>query len=94
MNDTMIVSVIAPTIATICAGIGYLVKRKLDRMEKSREEETKERNERRDKIEKRQDNMEKDLRTMQSMLASCDNPECKIRPLFAKYLLDRDLNKQ
>lgn len=94
MTDTMIVSVIAPTITTILAGIGYLFKKKIDSIERKRDEETKERNERRDKIEERQDRMEEDLTAMQGMLASCDNPDCKVRPLFAKYLLDRANKKR
>lgn len=82
MSDTMIVSVLAPTIATILGGVGYVLKKKFDDTIKTR-------NERRAKIEERQDRMEEDLNMMQSMLASCDNPDCKVRPMFAEYLRKR-----
>lgn len=86
MTETMITAILAPSIATILGGLGWAIKRKIDQT-------IKERDERRNKIEQRQDNMEKDLRTMQAMLASCDNPDCKVRPLFAEYLLNRAKEK-
>lgn len=85
MMELLSKEVIILIITTIAGGIGWLVKNWWNRKEEERKAEIEERNRRRDIIEGRLSKVEKDSKMFQSMILSCEHPECQVKKALADY---------
>lgn len=93
MTDTMITAVLAPSVAAVITGLGYLGKRYIDAIERKRNEALKDRDAARQKIideietlKKELEDLKKDYTYLQCQLLECDNPGCSAKKRWAEYL--------
>lgn len=77
--------VVMALVAAIISGIGWLVKHWWNRKEEERKTEMEERNKRREAIEDRLTKVEKDSKMFQSMILSCEHPDCQVKKALADY---------
>lgn len=85
MIELLSKEVIILIITTIAGGNGWLVKNWWNRKEEERKTEMEERNKRREAIENRLTKVEKDSKMFQSMILSCEHPECQVKKALADY---------
>lgn len=93
MEGIMSTEFVVLVFTTVSGGIGYLVKRYLDTLEKRRSEETDERNRKREEIireiaalKEEMDDLKRDLAYAQCLLFGCDSPKCGSRQKWGEYI--------
>ncbi|MCQ2299749.1 MAG: hypothetical protein MJZ81_06465 [Bacteroidales bacterium] len=92
-DNSIYLYVISPILTAVLGGITWIIKRRVEESDKKHAEEIEERNQRRKEIEEKIERSDKrikglrtDLTKMQSIILSCDKPDCPTKKRLADYL--------